>query len=47
MTHYSETLFTEALSYWLSGLSIPLELYASMAAEGMNVPALEARYINN
>lgn len=47
MTYYQESLLDEAMTYWNRGESIPLNLFASLAAEGLDVEALEAKNIQN
>lgn len=41
-TLYQESLLEQAMHYWLRGESLPLNLFASMASEGMDVERLEA-----
>lgn len=47
MTAHQHALLKEAKEYWDIGMQIPLTLYADMATQGMDVPSLEAKYINN
>lgn len=42
MTYHQESLIDQAMHYWNRGESIPLNLFASMAAEGLDVERLEA-----
>ena len=44
MTLYQLNLIDQAKEYWQRGDGLPLDLFANMAAEGMDVPALEARH---
>lgn len=44
---YQESLIEQAMTYWDRGESIPLHLFASMASEGLDVEALEAKHIQN
>lgn len=44
MTPYQYKLLREAVQEWRRGFPIPLDLYARMAQEGFDVPALEQRY---
>lgn len=46
-TMYQESLIDQAMTYWERGESIPLNLFASLAAEGLDVEALEAKHIQN
>lgn len=41
------SLIRQAHEYWDIGEYVPLDLFSAMAAEGMDVPALEARFIQN
>lgn len=41
------SLLDQAREYWDIGEYVPLDLFAAMAAEGMDVAALEARFIQN
>lgn len=47
MTYYQESLIDQAMVYWEKGEPVPLNLFASMAAEGLDVEALEAKHIQN
>lgn len=44
MTQYQTNLLREARDFWENGHPIPLDLYARLAGEGFDVPALEAKY---
>lgn len=44
MTTYQHYLLDQAVDMWQRGHSIPTDHYAKMAAEGLDVPALEAFY---
>lgn len=46
MTYYQETLLEEAKDMWERGHKIPLTLFAEMAAAGLDVLALEDKYLN-
>ena len=46
-TSVEASLLRQAHEYWDIGEPVPLDLFVAMAREGMDVPALEARYINN
>lgn len=35
----------QAREYWDIGQPIPIDLFCAMAREGLDVPALEARYM--
>ena len=37
---------TYAKLFWLSGYPIPLDLAATLTAQGLDVPALEDHYLN-
>jgi molybdopterin-guanine dinucleotide biosynthesis protein A len=41
------SLLRQAHEYWDNGEYIPLDLFAALASEGLDVPALEARFIQN
>ena len=45
MNPYQYSLLREAVREWRHGVPIPLDLYARMAQEGFDVPALEERYL--
>lgn len=45
-TPATASLLRQAHEYWDIGEPVPLDLFSAMAAEGMDVPALEARYLN-
>lgn len=45
MNKYQRKLFNQAKDYWDNGHTIPLDLFASMASEGMDVPRLEQKYL--
>ena len=44
-TRVQASLLRQAHEHWDIGQHIPLDLFAAMAAEGLDVPALEARNI--
>jgi hypothetical protein len=44
MTYYQEQLVQEAIDMWERGHRIPMDLYANLAQEGMDVPALEIKH---
>lgn len=44
MTTYQQNLLEEAIDMWGRGFDIPLDLYSKLAAEGLDVPALEAMH---
>ncbi len=46
-TSTQASLLRQAHEYWSIGEVVPIDLFVAMAQEGMDVPALEARYINN
>ena len=46
MTH-SEFLIARAQPYWLRGQSLPIDLFAEMQAEGLDVVALEGKYLQH
>lgn len=45
-TSTQATLLSQAHEHWSIGEPIPLDLFAQMAREGLDVPALEARYLD-
>lgn len=45
MTMYQEKLLDEAKDYWSNGYQLPIDLYAQLATEGMDVPRLEQMYL--
>lgn len=47
MTYHQQTLLEDAKDMWSRGFRIPLDLYAALAAEGFDVPALEAKHFND
>lgn len=44
MTMYQTNLLEKAHEYWDQGKSLPLSLFAQLAAEGMDVEALEIKH---
>lgn len=44
-TLHQQALFDRANEFWLRGKEIPLDLMAEMAAEGMDVVALQEKYM--
>jgi hypothetical protein len=44
MTMYQQNLLETAHEYWDRGAVIPLTLFSKLAAEGMDVVALEAKH---
>lgn len=46
MTPYQRSLLRRAEDYWHNGHHVPLDLFALMASEGMDVETLEAKHIN-
>lgn len=46
-TMVEASLLRQAHEYWDNGEYVPLDLFVAMAAEGLDVPALEARFIQN
>ena len=44
-TMHQNVLFDRANEYWLRGKEIPLNLMAEMASEGMDVVALQEKYM--
>lgn len=46
-TPVTASLLRQAREHWAIGEPVPLDLFAAMAAEGLDVPALEARYLEN
>lgn len=44
MTLYGQNLLSEAIDMWTRGYLIPLDMFAKLAQEGFDVPALEAQY---
>ena len=44
MTSYQQALLDEAIDMWSRGFRIPTDLYAKLAAEGLDVPRLEDAY---
>ena len=45
MTLYTERLLEEAKDYWSIGMQLPIDLYARLAGEGMDVPRLEQLHL--
>lgn len=41
---YQESLLDQAHEYWSRGESIPLDLFAQLASEGLDVEGLEAKH---
>lgn len=44
-TPVTASLMRQAHEHWNRGEPVPLDLFAQMAREGLDVPALEARYL--
>ena len=44
-TLHQQNLFDKAQEFWLRGKEIPLDLMAEMASEGMDVVALQEKYM--
>lgn len=44
MTFYQAALLEEAIDMWSRGFRIPTDLFAKMAAEGMDVQTLEENH---
>lgn len=44
-TLHQQMLFDRANEFWLRGKEIPLDLMAEMAAEGLDVVALQEKYM--
>ena len=41
-----EHLIARAMPYWQDGQSLPIDLFAEMQSEGLDVVALERRHLN-
>lgn len=45
--HLDDFLIARAMPYWEDGQSLPLDLFAEMQSEGLDVVALERRHLNH
>lgn len=45
MSIYHDNLLEQAQAIWASGRQLSLDLFAKLAAEGFDVPALEELYL--
>lgn len=46
-TKVTSSLLRQAHEHWSIGEPVPLDLFSQMASEGLDVPALEARYLHS
>lgn len=45
MDRYTESLLARADAHWSAGDVLPIDLFAEMVGEGINVEALEPRHL--